>query len=467
MKARDLTELAGRNLREAVLRNSLTTLGIAVGVASLVAMLSLGVGLQQFANSRLSSSGLFNAIFVAPHRDDRLDANQAATAAARKTYPELDEKAREELAKLPNVTEVYPDIRFNTAVMYDGSPYMSWVAGIAASQRNGGAFDGMTGRFFSSPDARETILQIEFAKELSKQPDSLIGKQITIRYAARQMLPAQPAAGSTKAGAASSAKSSADSSGDADQGFGLSPGFSVTPQQMKLQIVGIVQTDPAGFGGFGRARVLIPEKLAETLSATQFNDIRAILRGQSAARTYDTLTVNVRKASQVEAAEKQIKSMGFSAFSLIDASNNLQVVFRVFDLFLVIFGSLALVVASLGIINTLVMAILERRREIGVLKALGGSDRDVRQLFFAEAGVMGLVGGVFGLLMGWLIGRAINVGTDMWLRSRNLPSVQVSAVPLWLVGAAIIFSVLVSLAAGLYPASRAARLNPVEALRYE
>lgn len=466
MKLRDLTELAGRNLREAVLRNSLTTLGIAVGVASLVAMLSLGVGLQQFANSRLSSSGLFNAIFVAPHRDDRLQANQTASAAAPKTYPELDEKAREELAKLPNVTEVYPDIRFNTAVMYDGNPYMSWVAGISASQRNGGAFDDMAGRFFSSPDARETILQIEFAKELSKQPDSLIGKEITIRYAARQMLPAQSATGS-KAAAAPPGKSSANSSVDADQGFGLSPGFSVVPQHMKLQIVGIVQTDPAGFGGFGRARVLIPEKLAETLSATQFNDIRAILRGQSAERTYDTLTVNVRKASQVEAVEKQIKSMGFSAFSLIDASNNLQLVFRVFDAFLVIFGSLALVVASLGIINTLVMAILERRREIGVLKALGGSDRDVRQLFFAEAGVMGLVGGVFGLLMGWLIGRAINLGTDMWLHSRNLPSVQVSAVPWWMVGVAIIFSVLVSLAAGLYPASRAARLNPVEALRYE
>lgn len=466
MKIRDLAELAGRNLREAVLRNSLTTMGIAVGVASLVAMLSLGVGLQQFANSRLSSSGLFNAIFVAPHRDDRLEASQASSAAAPKAYPALDERAREELAKVPNVTEVYPDIRFNTAVMYDGSPYMSWVAGISASQRNGGAFDGMSGRFFSSPDARETILQIEFAKELSKQPDSLIGKDITIRYAERQMLPAQSAASSTPA-AGSRAKSSADSSRDADQGFGLSPGFSVMPRQMKLQIVGIVQTDPAGFGGFGRARVLIPEELAETLSATQFNDIRAILRGESATRSYDTLTVNVRKASQVEDVEKQIKSMGFSAFSLVDASNNIRLVFRVFDAFLGIFGSLALVVASLGIINTLVMAILERRREIGILKALGASDRDVRQLFFAEAGVMGLVGGVFGLLIGWLIGRAISLGTNMWLHSRSLPSIEVSAVPWWMVGFAIIFSVLVSLAAGLYPASRAARLNPVEALRYE
>src|SRR6202000_1083719 len=103
--------------------------------------------------------------------------------------------------------------------------------------------------------------------------------------------------------------------------------------------------------------------------------------------------------------EDAIKKLGFNTFSLQDATRSLRLVFTVFDLFLGLFGSLALAVASLGIINTLVMAILERRREIGVLKALGAADRDVRQLFFAEAGVMGLAGGVFGVLLGWGIGR--------------------------------------------------------------
>ncbi len=92
--------------------------------------------------------------------------------------------------------------------------------------------------------------------------------------------------------------------------------------------------------------------------------------------------------------------MGFAAFSLIDVTRNLRTFFAIFDMFLGIFGSLALAVASLGIINTLVMAILERRREIGVLKALGAADRDVRRLFFAEAGVMGLAGGLFGVRVG-------------------------------------------------------------------
>ena len=80
---------------------------------------------------------------------------------------------------------------------------------------------------------------------------------------------------------------------------------------------------------------------------------------------------------------------------------------------------------------------------------------------------MGLLGGLLGVTIGWLIGRAINFGTDVYLTRRQLPSIAVAAVPWWMVAAAIAFSVAVSLAAGIYPASRAARLNPVEALRYE
>ena len=86
------------------------------------------------------------------------------------------------------------------------------------------------------------------------------------------------------------------------------------------------------------------------------------------------------------------------------------------DLFLGIFGSLALAVASIGIVNTLVMAILERRREIGIMKAIGASDGDVRKLFFAEAGAMGLLGGVVGVTLGWAIGHIINLGTNIYLK---------------------------------------------------
>jgi putative ABC transport system permease protein len=126
-----------------------------------------------------------------------------------------------------------------------------------------------------------------------------------------------------------------------------------------------------------------------------------------------------------------------------------------------------LAVASIGIVNTLVMAILERRREIGIMKALGASDADVRGLFFAEAGAMGLVGGAVGVTLGWAIGRLINFGMNIYLARQHFPPAQIWSVPLWLVLSAISFSIVVSLLSGLYPASRAARLDPVQALRYE
>jgi putative ABC transport system permease protein len=458
MKLRDLTELAGRNLREAVLRNSLTTLGIAVGVASLVAMLSLGVGLQELASTRLSKTGLFDAIFVMSQANQRAFGGPPRPAAD-PTQPlrRLDDDARQQLTQIKNVVEVYPEVRFPTEIQFDGKPYMTTVAGIPASARGDGAFDEIKGTYFSAPDADEAILQIELAKDLSKTPGSLIGKEITLRYAERQSLPAEPSPGD-KSAAADGAAGTSD----------FSPGFSIIPREMKLRIIGIVETEPAaGFGGTGRGRLLIPLQIAQRLRIAQPTDLREMLRGSSGKPTYESLTVRVTSPKAVQGVEDAIKKMGFGTFSILDATKNLQLFFTVFDLLLGIFGSLALTVSSLGIINTLVMAILERRREIGVLKALGAADRDVRRLFFAEAGAMGLLGGVFGVVLGWLIGRALTFGTNAYLARQQLPPIDLSSVPLWMVGAAIAFSFVVSLAAGIYPAARAARLNPVEALRYE
>lgn len=463
MKSGDVTELAVRNLREALLRNSLTTLGVAVGVASLVAMLSLGVGLEQFTNRRLASSGLFNAIFVAQRSNlrDFGRRNEAPVVNPRI----LDERARREIAKIEHVTGAYPQIRFVTDVRYQGKPYTTIVAGLPDSSRNDGAFDGMQGAFFSSPSADEAILQSEFAKQLSLNAGSLIGQELDLHYAAREALSSTTEAndaGKPGAAAKTAGEDQAGNSGVALQGF------SVVPKETKLRIVGVIDTEPeAGFGGFGRTRVFLPLQVAERLRAAQVSDLRDVLQGPGESERYGSLTVRVQSSAEVEAVEKAIRDMGFETYSLLDTSRNLRLLFALLDLLLGIFGSLALAVATLGIVNTLVMAILERRREIGVLKALGAADADVKQIFFAEAGVMGLLGGVFGVVLGWFIGRLLTWGTNFYLHRQNLPSVDVSAVPWWLAVGAIAFAVAVSLAAGLYPAARAAKLNPVEALRYE
>jgi putative ABC transport system permease protein len=460
MKGRDLTELAVRNLREAVLRNSLTTLGVAVGVASLVAMLSLGVGLQTLASQRLNKSGLFDAVFVSSVRSmrgmgrpERPGPKKAGTR--EETAKPLDEDVRQELAKLPAVTEVYPQIRFFTDMKFGNASYSTNVLGLPDSSRTSGSFDAMKGRYFSSQTADEAILQAEFAKELTPEPATLVGKEFVLRYAQRHETPPAEVANEKDI--------------DKQMDEMMSGGISIVMREKELSIVGITDSDPAAAsGGFGSGRVFIPLGVAEELHVAQPTDVLEFGRdGGSLRPTYMGLTVRVKSPKDVMRVEDAIKKMGFSTFSLLDASRNLRLVFTVFDLFLGLFGSLALTVASLGIINTLVMAILERRREIGVLKALGATDSDVRSLFFAEAGAMGMFGGVFGVVLGWLIGQALTGGMTIYLKRQDLPGVKISYVPWWLAGSAIAFAVVVSLVAGLYPAARAAKLNPVEALRYE
>jgi len=447
MKAPDLLELATRNLRESILRNSLTTMGIAVGVASLVAMLSLGIGLQEMAGRRLSRSGLFDTIFVTSRQDFRgFDRDEGRDAPKPEELRALDQSAREEMAKLANVVEVFPEIRLMTEVRYEGKTNFAFVAALPPSAREIEAFEEMKGKFFSSEKAEEAVLSDEFAKELSKKPEALLGQELVVRYAERQ-----PLAGGN----------------GAEEGEDPA-GFSVVRREQKLRIVGIIEREPyGGLRTVSRGRVFIPTALAEGLNVLQFSDLRGATRDQSDRKTYTSLVVRLANPSQVLAAQEAIKKMGFRTFSILDATRNMRRFFAILDLFLGIFGSLALAVASIGIVNTLVMAILERRREIGILKALGASDADVKRLFFVEAGVMGAVGGAAGVALGWALGRAINWGTNAYLARQELPPEQIWSVPWWLVAAALAFSVVVSLVSGLYPAARAARLDPVQALRYE
>jgi putative ABC transport system permease protein len=473
MKSRDLMELASRNLREALLRNTLTTLGIAVGVASLVAMLSLGIGLQKLAMTQLQGTGLFNRVYVTPRpprnefgggrggRGGRLGGGRGGRdqgAGPGLPSPEdikpLTPETRTKLATLPHVLEVFPELRFQVDVRNGTIGHVTAAASFPPSSRATGIFDSVQGSFFSSNGAAEAILHTDLAQQIAEENKTdvknLIGQELTLRYPQRKEVPVQ------------SNQTPIDMAANGEFGYG----FTIVPAETKVRVVGIVTGEQAGPGGLGGVRVMLPLGFVEQMNTVQGTDVRGVVTSPG-QQTYSSLTMLIEDPKYVTGVEDQVKQMELGAFSLFDAAHKLQQFFALLDTFLGLFGSLALAVASLGIINTLVMAILERRREIGVLKALGAADRDVRQLFFAEAGVMGLAGGMFGVFLGWGIGRVINLAANIYLSQQNIPSQKLWSVPLWLVGAAIGFSVIVSLAAGLYPAARAAKLDPVKALRYE
>jgi putative ABC transport system permease protein len=187
---------------------------------------------------------------------------------------------------------------------------------------------------------------------------------------------------------------------------------------------------------------------------------------------YNQAMVKVDKVENVIGITDQITSLGYQAYtpqSFVQGINSFFVVLQV------IFGgvgAIALLVAAIGIANTMAMAILERTREIGLMKAVGATNRDVLSVFLGEAAGIGFIGGIGGVILGWSAGRVIDVLALAYLSGQAAqqggapPSLAVYT-PLWLPVFALVFATLVGLVSGLYPALRAATLVPVNALKYE
>jgi len=187
---------------------------------------------------------------------------------------------------------------------------------------------------------------------------------------------------------------------------------------------------------------------------------------------YSMVVVKVADVDQVIAITDQITAMGFQAYTpqaFVQGINNFYVILQF------IFGgvgAIALLVAAIGIANTMAMSILERTREIGLMKAVGATNGDVLAIFLGEASGIGFIGGLGGVLIGWLAGQGINVIAIVYLANQAgqqggaPPSVAVYT-PLWLPVFALVFSTLIGMLSGLYPALRAATMIPVLALKYE
>ncbi len=319
MTFRDTLELALRNLGEAKLRTSLTTMGVSIGIASLAGMVSLGVGLQDQFVGRFTKSGLFDAITVTPGQD------------------------------LPG-----------------------FMSGGRGGRRGGFGSQRRTAR--GGPSASDVPLRADLNDETVKELAAL---------------------------------------GDVKE---------VYPS------------------------VRVPVE---------------------AKRAYNALVVKVKHAQNTQDVDNQIKKKGFSAFSLNDALRGAKRAFIILDIVLSLIGSIALAVSSLGIMNTMVMSILERTREIGIMKAIGGSDGDIRRIFLIEASAIGFFGGVAGVALGWIVGRLINFGANIYIQNQGGTPGNLFSLPFWLIDGAIGFSIGISLIAGSYPAARAARLDPIQALRHD
>jgi len=182
---------------------------------------------------------------------------------------------------------------------------------------------------------------------------------------------------------------------------------------------------------------------------------------------YDKAIIKTKNREAVKSIKEQVTKMGYKATSIKDTISEIQGYFRVAQVILGIFGMIALFVASIGIFNTMTISLLERTHEIGVMKAIGGTNKDIRRVFLFEAAQIGIWGGIFGLTGGWVGGLILNYLVNLLAISFKGQSSSMFLIP-WQFGAiAVFFALLVSWLAGLYPARRAGKLNPIEAIRYE
>jgi len=458
----DSFHLALRNLKQAKLRTALTVLGVSIGIASLAGMVSLGLGLQEQFVGRFTKSGMFDAITVMSPADrpgvlagglrgrgagrSGAGAGGPSRAMPEKPRPPLDDDALKEIGALQRVKEVYPNLRVPVELKYEQFAEPTSATGVAMSARNEGAFQTFAyGSFFNNESENACLLSLDLAKRLDERdPKNLIGKQVTLTWAASSTF-------------AAGAPSMPDNP------------LQLQRAEARYTVVGIVEREPGpgGLPGAILSGLMIPLAKAREMGAVDVGSLQSLFRGADQGKSYMSATVKVTHAQFTDDVENQIKEMGFMAFSLNDALKGAKRAFIILDIVLSLIGSIALAVSSLGIVNTMVMSILERTREIGIMKAIGGTDGDIRRIFLVEASAIGCMGGLAGVVLGWLVGRAVNFGANVYIRSQGGPTGNLVSLPFWLIGGAIGFAFVVSLIAGSYPASRAARLDPIRALRHD
>ncbi len=185
------------------------------------------------------------------------------------------------------------------------------------------------------------------------------------------------------------------------------------------------------------------------------------------ADSFSRLKIKAKTSDDVEDLQSQITALGFNSTSLVSKIKEINQVFRWFEFILAGFGFIALVVASIGMFNTMTVTLLERTRDIGIMRAIGTRRRDVRRLFILEAGMIGLAGGVMGIIFAWVGVLFVNGGVNMLAQSAGQSKVVIYYLPTSFLLIVLAFSLAIGLLTGVYPALRASRLNPLVALKYE
>ncbi|MEO8287691.1 MAG: ABC transporter permease [Chloroflexota bacterium] len=422
MKFSDTFLTATQNLGRRKVRTVLTSIGVFVGIITIVTMVSLGIGIQKQVTDTIKQLGL-ETIFVSPNVQ-RAPAGTFNPSARLHPEKPLNTAAVDNIGKLNGVASVevfmsLPSIPEMTLTI-DGKTFPIGFTERAPQSRlfTGAVAGPLAGEALENrPDAHGVVLSsrlLQGAGYAQAQFAGLVGKSAALTVTAPR--------------------------GD--------------KQTFSTTVVGVVPvTQDTALGN------------ADKLAVKEWwYDDPNILETDG----YTSIVVHTNSLNDATRVARQITDLGFDSATLQTILDQVNRIFSILQIMLSSVGLLALLVASIGIVNTMIMAIYERTREIGILKALGSTNGDVLRLFMVEAGLIGLLGGVVGVLLGWLLGLALNAIIVQYLKQEQIPiDAPFFVLTPELVVASMVFATLVGIVAGLYPAFRAARLDPLAALRHE
>jgi putative ABC transport system permease protein len=490
MTMRDLIVISTGNLVRMKLRTFLTTAGILIAIAAFVAMLSFGAGNQEYIEREFNNLGLFSTMQVYPkYNPNREPAPDTSNA------PELDRSALERIAAIPGVNLVYPFDAFNVTVRIGDSTFSSKAQALPSAAVKTKLFSRMVaGTAFDSNSSRQAMVTEDILKRVGiSSPDSIIGLKLTL--SARVSTVDSGVARIVGDGPGMLMRRARglrmDSLGNTDylnkvlrveasEAFKrFLDGYMSNQREITdtLIICG-VREGARGFRIRGE-QIIVPMTTASrfTQGGPTGNpmEIFGALRsgtlfsqsGGADSKTFPQVTIDFDPKVFYKSIRDSVEAMGFRTFSFAAEFEQIQKMFVYFDMALGVVGLIALITASLGIVNTMVMSITERRKEIGVLKSLGADEIDIRWLFLVESGVIGAIGTVGGIFFGWVITRIVSAVAQAYMRSEGIPEMDLFSLPPWLILMSLGVGIGVSLIAGYYPAARAARVDPVEALRNE
>jgi putative ABC transport system permease protein len=453
MRISDYIRQACGNLWKKKLRTFLTTSGVVIAVGAMVCMFAFGQGIQRNITDQFSKVDLFNYVNVyarggpGPHRhhhdpdEEGWQAEDGGVADA--NAPQLDSKFLEEVKKIDGVETVFAELRFPAQIRLGDKEQFTLVQVLSANICRSGPMTLRAGRCYDANEPNGLIISDSLLRRMGvSEPAEAIGRQIEI------------------------ATLSLDFSLGNLLRMVLSPNGQTLPIARKsyhFSVSGVAERMPFG----GMSDVYIAPEAAGGMQKLSVTSISDFFRPAGEAANYPSATVKVKSIKDVAPVKKALESRGFRTFALMDQLGEMRIGFLIMDMFLVAVGMIGITVASLGIVNTMVMSILERYREIGIMKAVGATDGDVQRVFLFESGSIGLLGGFFGLCLGWVVSMIINGVINVLMVRQGAPRMAYFSFPWWLCLGAIVFSILVSLAAGILPTRRAARVDPVVALRHD